>query len=40
VLEEIILYLEFFEQLVLDVEDQEGQQKQTKKDIRMSNMKG
>jgi hypothetical protein len=26
--------------LVLDVEDQEGQQKQTKKDIRMSNMKG
>jgi hypothetical protein len=32
-------YLEFSKQFVLKVEEQKGQQKQTKEDIRMSNMK-
>ncbi len=36
---QITQYLEFSEQLVLKVEEQKGQQKQTRKDIRMSNMK-
>jgi hypothetical protein len=39
VLEQITQYLELFEQLVLKVEEQDGQQNQTRKEIRMSNMK-
>jgi len=31
--------LKLFKQLVLEVEEQEGQQKQTREDIKMLNMK-